>query len=70
SVRERMSNILTLLDKTEETFLAFHQFFTVKEGKKGAVVTFLAILELCKEELVEVVQGEALSEVWVKSLRE
>jgi segregation and condensation protein A len=70
SVRERMSNILTLLDKTEGTFLAFHQFFTVKEGKKGAVVTFLAILELCKEELVEVVQGEALSEVWVKSLRE
>lgn len=70
SVRERMSNILTLLDKTEETFLAFHQFFTAKEGKKGAVVTFLAILELCKEELVEVVQGEALSEVWVKSLRE
>lgn len=66
SVRERMSNILAVLGENAQEFLAFHHFFTLKEGKSGAVVTFLAILELCKEGLIEIVQGEPLSEVWVK----
>ena len=66
SVRERMSNILVVLGENSQEFLAFHYFFTLKEGKSGAVVTFLAILELCKEGLIEIVQGEPLSEVWVK----
>ena len=66
SVRERMSRVLAKLTDDAEEFIAFHQFFTVEEGKQGAVVTFLALLELCKEGLIEIVQGEALSEVWVK----
>lgn len=70
SVRERMSKILLVLAQDEEQFLAFHRFFTLDEGKKGAVVTFLAILELCKEGLIEIVQGEPLSEVWVKPVVE
>jgi len=70
SVRERMSNILAVLGENTQEFLAFHHFFTLKEGKGGAVVTFLAILELCKEGLIEIVQGEPLSEVWVKPVIE
>jgi chromatin segregation and condensation protein Rec8/ScpA/Scc1 (kleisin family) len=33
-------------------------------------VTFLAILELCKEGLIEVIQGEPLSDVWIKPVIE
>ncbi|HIG78745.1 MAG TPA: segregation/condensation protein A [Cycloclasticus sp.] len=70
SVRERMSRILARLSDDAEEFVAFHRFFTRQEGKSGAVVTFLALLELCKEGLVEIVQGEPLSEVWVKPVVE
>ena len=70
SVRERMSRILGKLNDGDGAFFAFHQFFTLEEGKAGAVVTFLALLELCKEGLLEIVQGEPLSEVWVKPIVE
>ena len=70
SVRERMSRILGKLNEGDGNFFAFHQFFTLEEGKAGAVVTFLALLELCKEGLLEIVQGEPLSEVWVKPIIE
>ncbi|ORU89977.1 MAG: segregation and condensation protein A [Cycloclasticus sp. symbiont of Poecilosclerida sp. M] len=70
SVRERMSRILSRLNDDEEKFLAFHQFFTLEEGRSGVVVTFLALLELCKEGLLEIVQGEPLSELWVKPIVE
>lgn len=70
SVRERMSTILLVLGESTEEFLGFHSFFTAKEGKGGAVVTFLAILELCKEGLIEVIQGEPLSDVWIKPVIE
>jgi len=70
SVRERMSNILAKVNSGSTEFFAFHQFFTVEEGRRGIVVTFLAILELCKEGLIEVVQGEALSELWLKPIVE
>lgn len=66
SVRERMSRILSTLSEHKGEFLAFHRFFTLEEGKGGAVVSFLAILELCKEGLIEITQGEPLSEIWVK----
>jgi len=70
SVRERMSRVLAKLTDDAEEFIAFHQFFTASEGKRGAVVTFLALLELCKEGLIEIVQGEVLSEIWVKPVVE
>lgn len=66
SVRERMSTILLMLEGSAQELLGFHSFFTVEEGKGGAVVTFLAILELSKEGLIEVIQGEPLSDVWLK----
>ena len=70
SVRERMSRILARLSDGGEAFVAFNSFFTRHEGKQGAVVTFLAILELCKEGLIEIVQGEPMSELWLKPIIE
>jgi len=70
SVRERMSTILLVLGETTEEFLEFHSFFTINEGKGGAVVTFLAILELSKEGLIGIIQGEPLSDVWIKPVTE
>jgi segregation and condensation protein A len=40
--------------------------FTAKEGRSGAVVTFLAILELIKEALVDCVQAEPYSNIHIK----
>lgn len=68
SVRERMSHILMVLSEGVEEFVAFYQFFTLNEGKSGAVVTFLAILELSKEGLIDIIQGEPLSEIWLKPI--
>ncbi len=54
SVRERMSSVLTRL--SDAKFHNFVSLFTPEEGRLGVVVTFLAILELVKERLVDVVQ--------------
>jgi len=70
SVTERMSRILAVLSDGTGEFLAFHCFFTMDEGRRGAVVTFLALLELCKEGLLEIVQGEPYSDIWVKQVVE
>ncbi|MBE9549913.1 MAG: segregation/condensation protein A [Proteobacteria bacterium] len=66
SVRERMTRIITALRKTPYT--EFHNLFTAKEGRMGVVVTFLALLELLKEQLAEIVQNEPLGTIYVKSL--
>ena len=68
SVRERMSTILLMLEGSAQELLGFHSFFTVEEGKGGAVVTFLAILELSKEGLIDIIQGEPMSDVWLKPI--
>ena len=63
SVRERMSTILDNLKETDS--LIFSQLFCKTEGKRGVVVSFLAILELCKEGLVDIVQSEPFAELRV-----
>ena len=42
--------------------------FTPEEGRLGVVVTFLSILELAKEMLIEIVQEQAMAPIYVKSL--
>jgi segregation and condensation protein A len=64
SVRERMSLILGRL--MESVSLTFRQLFDYTEGRHGAVVSFLAILELAKENLVEIVQDEPLAPLLVR----
>jgi segregation and condensation protein A len=63
SVRETMSRILASLN---ENFTNFIQLFDVSEGRLGVVVTFLAILELVRESMVELVQSEPFAPIYVR----
>jgi segregation and condensation protein A len=64
SVRERMSKVLEMA--RVDRFTAFHQFFSGVEGRAGAVVTLVAILELLKEALIEIVQNAERDPIYVK----
>jgi len=65
SVRERMSNVLEQL--REQPFMEFHELFTVEEGRMGVVVSFLAIMELSKEHLLDIVQRQPLGRIYVRA---
>ncbi len=65
STRERMSDVLDALK--EKQFVPFVSLFRVEEGRLGVVVTFLAIMELIKESLVEIVQAENFGPIHVKA---
>ena len=65
STRERMSAILSVLQ--DDHFVTFESLFTIEEGRLGVVVTFLATLELVKEQLIEVVQAEVLGPIHVRA---
>ena len=65
TLRERMIKILDMLDG--ENYIAFEKFFDTTEGKTGVVVTFMAILELCREALIELMQNQAFSPVYIRS---
>jgi len=56
-----MSQVLELLN--HKKYVSFSQLFTRKEGRAGAVVSFLAILELVKESMVELSQVEPMSDI-------
>lgn len=66
SVRERMTVILSILK--QENFTDFVALFTVEEGRMGVVVTFLAVLELIKSTLIEVVQNDAYGPIHVRAI--
>ena len=63
SVRERMTAVLVKLQG--ERFIEFSHLFDPAEGRMGVTVTFLAILELLKESLINVVQSEAYGPIHV-----
>lgn len=65
STRERMSQVLERLK--DGAFVPFVALFTLEEGRLGVVVTFMAILELVKESLVELVQNEPFSPIHVRA---
>ncbi|MBL7000494.1 MAG: segregation/condensation protein A [Gammaproteobacteria bacterium] len=65
SVRERMSIVLGKLKAGEYT--EFKDFFRVEEGRMGVVVSFLAILELVKESMIELVQNEPFAPIYVRA---
>lgn len=64
SVRERMAAILEQFNGTDK--LSFAALFTRTEGRGGVVVSFLAILELSKEGLLEIVQSEPFAELRIR----
>jgi len=65
STRERMSDVLQALVGRE--FVPFVTLFRQEEGRLGVVVTFLALMELIKEALVEIVQTESFGSIHVKA---
>ena len=65
STRERMSLVLDRLQNQQ--FVPFVSLFKDTEGRLGVVVTFLAIMELIKESLVEIVQSESFGPIHVKA---
>lgn len=67
SVRERMTAILDHL-QTNNNFVEFSTLFRIEEGRMGVVVTFLAILELTKSTLIDLIQTEPFGIIRVKTV--
>ena len=65
STRERMSQVMENLRNNQ--FVPFVALFSLEEGRLGVVVTFLAVMELIKESLVEIVQSENFGPIHVKA---
>ena len=65
SVRQRMSEILVRIKAN--SFSGFGDLFDPEEGRMGVAVTFIAILELLRESLIEVVQAEAYAALHVRA---
>ncbi len=65
SVRDRMVIVLNKI--SADRFTSFEDFFEVDEGRMGVVVSFLAILELLKESLIELVQSEAYAPNYIQA---
>ena len=64
SVRERMTAIIDKLRKNP--YMEFQYFFTPEEGRMGVVVTFLALMELIRERIVDIIQNEPMGQIYVK----
>lgn len=64
SVEEKMSRILRHLQDKE--CIVFSSLFSVKEGRLGVVVTFLAMLELLKNHIIEFVQTNSFEPIHLK----
>jgi segregation and condensation protein A len=64
SVGERMSDILAAL--ATGGFVPFTQLFRSEEGRMGVTVTFVAILELMREGLIDIVQAQAYAPLHVR----
>ncbi len=65
SVRERMTHVLSAIGK--DGFTNYTSLFSIEEGRRGVVVTLLAILELVKEQLIDLVQSEAFAPIHLKA---
>lgn len=64
SVRERMTLVTNALIADE--FIEFAQLFRPQEGRMGVIVTLLALLELLRDAIVELVQSEPFAPIYVR----
>ena len=64
SVRERMTSIVDQLRRSP--YLEFQAFFTPEEGRMGVVVTFLAMMELTRERVIDIIQNEPMGQIYLK----
>ena len=65
SVRQRMSEILTRIKAND--FTGFADLFDPEEGRMGVAVTFIAVLELLRETVIEVVQSEEFAPLHIRA---
>jgi len=65
SVRQRMSEILTRIKAND--FTGFADLFDPEEGRMGVAVTFIAVLELLRESIIEVVQSEQFAPLHIRA---
>jgi len=65
SVRQRMSEILTRIKAND--FTGFADLFDPEEGRMGVAVTFIAVLELLRESVIEVVQSEQYAPLHIRA---
>ena len=65
SVRQRMSEILTRIKAND--FTGFADLFDAEEGRMGVAVTFIAVLELLRESVIEVVQAEQYAPLHIRA---
>lgn len=68
SVRDRMASILTKVN-LDSGFISFFNLFEADDGRLGIIVSFLALMELSREGLIEFVQREAYAEIHVRALK-
>jgi len=66
SIRERMAQILSSI--TADKFIEFTTLFTVEEGRRGVVVSLMAVLELIKQSMIELIQTEPFGAIHVKAV--
>ena len=65
STREKMSEILVRI--SNQKFVPLVSLLIREEGRLGVVVTFLAIMELMKDSMIEIVQSESFGPIHLKS---
>ena len=65
SVRQRMSEVLLKL--ADGRFIEFKDLFDPQEGRMGVAVTFIALLELMREAVIEIVQSAAYAPIHVRA---
>ena len=65
SVRQRMTDVMSAL--TGNGFIDFTQLFRAEEGRRGLTVTFIAVLELLREGLIEIIQAEPYAPLHVRA---
>ncbi len=69
SVREKMTEVLSRLQHETE-FVSFNSMFSEEEGRLGVIVTFLAVMELIRESLLDLVQAEPFAPIYLKAAGE
>ncbi len=65
SVRERMSELLDQISIATD-YLSLEQLFKPQDGRMGVVVSFLAVLELAKERLIELTQNDIYGPIYLR----
>jgi len=70
SIRERMTHVLSRIqDRTNgKNYVEFQSLFTLKEGRLGVVVTLMAVLELLKLKVIDMVQAEAFAPIYLQAV--